>query len=31
VYHKQPYNPIGSQTCFPLPNNEIDSNPNISG
>ncbi len=31
VYHKQPYNPIGSQTCFPLPDNEIDSNPNVSG
>ena len=30
-YHKQPFNPIGGQTCFPLPDDEIDNNPNVSG
>ena len=30
-YHKQPFDPIRDQTCFPLPDSEIDNNPNVSG
>ncbi len=29
-YHKQPFDPIRDQTCFPLPDAEIDNNPNVS-
>ena len=29
-YHKQPFDPIRDQTCFPLPNSETDNNPNVS-
>ncbi|MCY3547482.1 MAG: hypothetical protein OXH49_11445 [Gemmatimonadetes bacterium] len=30
-YHKQPFDPIRDQTCFPIPDSEIDNNPNLSG
>jgi hypothetical protein len=29
VYWKPGFAPVGSQTCFPLPDDELDNNPNF--